>query len=72
VDGYGIKVANKVEMLIYRKNFILKEQSLECSHFSVKFTYGNKVIFGEFLMWFFGLIWKEKNWPKRVVFHRGK
>ena len=59
LGGYGIEVANKVEMLIYRKNFILKEQSLECSHFSVKFTYGNKVIFGEFSVWFFGLSWKE-------------
>lgn len=68
LDGYGIEVANKVEMLIYRKNFILKEQSLECSHFSVKFTYGNKVIFGEFLMWFFGLIWKEQNRPKKKGF----
>jgi len=28
LDGYGIEVANKVEVLIYRKNFILKEQSL--------------------------------------------
>jgi hypothetical protein len=62
--------SHQVRELIYRKNFTVDQHSRECSHITRKLACGNKVIFGEFLVWFFGPFSHLKMGSKKWVFHR--